>query len=208
MDKNFNNGYNNPQENNSQDYNQQYNNNQDYSQQYNQQYGQQNNQTYNQQYDQQYGQQNNQYYNQQNGYQEQNNQYDGYNVQPYAYQQNYQEQYNQPYQYNDPYMNGQNYKENGPRGLGIASMVLGICSAALCAVCFWMLAIPAAIIGLILGIISLKKGENARGMAIAGIITSGFALAFAVFMIIVAIIIVANGTIYSSYVIPEFYDYY
>ena len=109
-------------------------------------------------------------------------------------------------------MNGQNYNEDGPRGLGIASMVLGICSAVLCAVscvcCFWILAIPAAIVGLILGIISLKKGENARGMAIAGIITSGIALAFAVVIIIVAIIMVANGTIYSLSASPEFYDYF
>lgn len=186
MDDNFNNGYNNTQENNSQDYNQQYN--------------------------QQYGQQNNQYYNQPNGYQEQNNQYGGYNVQPYDYQQNYQEQYNQPYQYNDPYMNGQNYNEDGSRGFGIASMVLGICSVVCCLLsclcCFVYLAVPTAIVGLILGIVSIKKGENAKGMAIAGIITSTLGLVVSVVIIIAVFVFLANSpsTYYGSYPNFSYFD--
>ena len=207
MDENFNNGYNNPQENNSQDYNQQYNNNQDYSQQYNQQDGQQNNQTYNQQYNQMYGQQNNQSYTQQNVYQEQ--QYG--NPQQNGYNQNFPYQYGQPQQYNDPYYNAQypEYRENnGKNGFAIAALVLGLvsifsCCLSLVGCCFWLTALPASIVGLILGIVSLKKGEQGKGMAIAGIVTSALSLAYCILIIVIAIIYAVSHTAYSNS-----YDYF
>ena len=61
--------------------------------------------------------------------------------------------------------------QQGGKGLAIASMVLGIVSLVLC-FCVWI-SVPCAIIGLILGIVSLAKHAPGKGMALAGVITSG-----------------------------------
>lgn len=69
------------------------------------------------------------------------------------------------------------------RGLGIASMVLGI--VAMITSCAWFLGIPCAIVGLVLGIISNNTRKN--GMAIAGIVLSIVYLALIVLGIILGI---------------------
>lgn len=61
------------------------------------------------------------------------------------------------------------------RGLGIASMVLGIVDLVLLFVWFisWFISIPCGILGLIFGIMAAKKASDAglhNGMATAGII--------------------------------------
>ena len=59
------------------------------------------------------------------------------------------------------------------KGLGVASMVLGILSLAL--FCFWYIAIPCAIISLILGFVGKSAASKAgakNGMATAGIVCS------------------------------------
>lgn len=71
----------------------------------------------------------------------------------------------------------------GSAGLSIASMVLGICSIVLC--CLGYLAIIMAIIGLVLGIVSLKGQKPGRGMAIAGIVTSSIGLVLLVVLLII-----------------------
>jgi len=70
----------------------------------------------------------------------------------------------------------------GSSGKAIASMVLGIVSLAL--FCFWYLAIPCAIVGLVLGVLSMKKKENGHGMAVAGVVMSIVAVAIAVILVI------------------------
>lgn len=64
------------------------------------------------------------------------------------------------------------------KGLAIASMVLGIISLAL--FCFWYLAMACAVIGCILGGVSMAKQKQAgmkfSGMAIAGLVCSLIAL--------------------------------
>ena len=58
------------------------------------------------------------------------------------------------------------------KGLSISSLVLGICGLIM-----WLLPIlglPVTIVGLILGIIAIRKGE--RGMAIAGVVLSSIGL--------------------------------
>jgi hypothetical protein len=59
-----------------------------------------------------------------------------------------------------------------PKGMAIASMVCGICSIPF--LCIWYLAIPAAIVAVVLGFIArakAKRGEAAgSGMATAGIL--------------------------------------
>lgn len=71
-------------------------------------------------------------------------------------------------------------------GMAIASMVLGI--VAIVFNCISFISFPCAVIGLILGIISLRKNNigAAKGMAIAGIVLTAIALVFAVIMLITA----------------------
>ena len=76
---------------------------------------------------------------------------------------------------------------NQPQGMAIASMVLGIVSVVL--LCVPYIGIPAAIVGLILGIMARKKvaaGQAAgKGMATTGMILSIIALALIIILLIV-----------------------
>lgn len=67
------------------------------------------------------------------------------------------------------------------RGMAIASLVLGILS--LCGSIFWFCAGPLAIVGIILGVLSLKS--TARSMALAGIIISAIGIILSIVWIIV-----------------------
>lgn len=72
-----------------------------------------------------------------------------------------------PYNYNNTYSTPNTpLTNNNSNGFGIASLILGICSIAICC-CYGVGAIP-AIIGLILGI--LQNQKNANGIATAGIV--------------------------------------
>ncbi len=62
------------------------------------------------------------------------------------------------------------------KGMAVASLVLGILSVEL--FCLWYLSLPCAVVGLILGILSLKS--SGRGMAIAGLVLSIIAIAIPV----------------------------
>lgn len=82
---------------------------------------------------------------------------------------------------------------NPGKGLGIASMVLGIVSLAL--FCVIYLSIPCALVGVVLGGVGLKKSKDAgmpAGMAVAGLVCSIICLA------IVIIIYAAGATAASS----------
>ncbi len=79
------------------------------------------------------------------------------------------------------------------KGLGIAGMVLGIVSLALW--CFIYLAIPCAIIGLILSAIGMKKAKDVgmkNGMAVAGIVCSAIALGILVIIWIIGMMAAAS----------------
>lgn len=69
--------------------------------------------------------------------------------------------------------------QKGGVGLGVASMVLGILSI-LFSCCFYYIAFPCGLIGLILGAVAIKKGNNGKGMAVAGLVLSIISLALAV----------------------------
>ena len=83
------------------------------------------------------------------------------------------------------------------KGMAVASLVLGIVCVAL--MCFWYLALPSGIVGLILGIVAKKKGQ--KGMATAGVVLSIIGLAIMVVVVILAAIGVAalNNSISSYY---------
>ena len=133
---------------------------------------------------------------------QQNNQgnpyYGAYSQQPYAQNNQYNQygDYNQPPQYNAPYFNQQypiyNFQEK-PKGFAIASLILGICSfLGSCCVCF--LTLVTSITGLILGIVSLKRNEGGKGMAVAGIILSAVGILFSIFVMIIFIFGIIEGS--------------
>ncbi len=74
-------------------------------------------------------------------------------------------------------MNDSNGYQLNTMGLGIASMVLGIISILFCC-CpgFWTIAL--AVIGLVLGVISLCVSGKGRGMAIAGLSMCALCIVF------------------------------
>lgn len=83
--------------------------------------------------------------------------------------------------------------------MAIASLVLGILSLLFSCIPFFP--IISSIIGLILGIISLKNRKGGKGMAIAGVILSGLALLFSILIVIGLVSILGNESFYR-----EFYD--
>ena len=156
-----------------------------------------------------------------NGFQQPNNPYSNYNQQ-YTQNSNYgntysqqpyvqngqnggYNMYNQPQQYNDAYYNQQypmyNFQEK-PKGFAIASMILGIGST-LFSCCLWFFTLFTSITGLILGIVSLKRDEDGKGMAIAGIILSSVGILFSIFVMFIYIASMMEGMSYL-----DMYDYY
>lgn len=100
-------------------------------------------------------------------------------MQPYGAPQQMQQPYNNAtmnnpyggYQQPTPYGQQQFYIEpQKPKGTSIASMVCGI--VGLCMVCFPFVGLATAIVGLILGLVSLGKKRGGKGMAIAGVVCS------------------------------------
>lgn len=74
-----------------------------------------------------------------------------------------------------------------PRGMSIASMVIGIVSVFLGFTFF----VP--IVGLILGIVGLKREPHGRGMAITGIVINGLILAGWLIVLVVTLLIMIAG---------------
>ena len=88
--------------------------------------------------------------------------------------------YEQPQTYYEP------EQPQGGKGMAIASMVLGIVSIVV-SCCYVYAAFVTGIIGLVLGIIALRKQAPGRGMAIAGIVTSIISLVLAIVLLIVGV---------------------
>ena len=72
--------------------------------------------------------------------------------------------------------------EGGSKVFGIISLVCGIL-AVLCSCCGWF-GIVLAVAAIVLGILSINKGEDAKGMAIAGIVCGGVGLLIGIIVII------------------------
>lgn len=111
-----------------------------------------------------------------------------------------------PYNYNNTYSTPNTpLTNNNSNGLGIASLILGICSIAICC-CYGIGAIP-AIIGLILGILQNKK--NANGIATAGIVLGIIGILLNVVWLIYMIIFLSEDGLQDF--VNEFssnYEYY
>ena len=89
--------------------------------------------------------------------------------------------------------NNQNVKKKS-NGLAVASLVLGIMGILL--ICFFGLGIIFAIIGLILGLVSLKDGADGRG--IAGIVLSCVTLVLVVLAIVLSLTLNTTSTTNSQ----------
>ena len=74
-------------------------------------------------------------------------------------------------------------KNGGGAGLSIASMILGIVSI-LFSCCFYYIAFPCGLLGLIFAAVALKKANAGKGMAVAGLVLCIISLALAVVTII------------------------
>lgn len=95
-----------------------------------------------------------------------------------------------PYTYNDTYSTPNTPLTNDKsNGLGIASLILGICSIAIC--CCYGVGVVPAIIGLILGILQNKK--NANGIATAGIVLGIIGILLNVVWLIYMVILFSDG---------------
>ncbi len=115
------------------------------------------------------------------------------------------------------YQHNVNFQTSAPRvpgkGMGIAAMVLGITACVLC--CYIYFALPCAIVGLVLGILSRSKAKKAglkNVCAIAGIACSAVALGLSILFVVYVIIIGAYlfSSLYEifDYNYNDFYDYY
>ncbi len=134
-----------------------------------------------------------------------NEQQNPYQQQPYQPEQSgkvensySQSSYQQPSQQYNYYQ--QPEKPPAKSGLSIAAMVLGILSILF--FCIPYISLPLAIVGLILGIISLVKKQGGRGMAIAGVICSAIGFIIGIIVIIFAVAAISSG-MYSS---PDFWS--
>ena len=108
-----------------------------------------------------------------------------------------------PYTYNDTYSTPNTpLTNNNSNGFGIASLILGICSIAICC-CYGVGAIP-AIIGLILGILQNKK--NANGIATAGIILGIIGILLNAVYLIYMVVFLSDGGLQD--IIDEFSSSY
>ena len=128
---------------------------------------------------------------QQNYDQQAYNQNQQYAQQNYGYDQSqqgygtYQQPQQQAYGSFDQTQYGYNQPASSGKGMAIASMVLGIVSIP--GICFWIVGLPCAIVGLILGILYNKKNEHSP-MATAGIVCSIIAIALLVLVLILYIV--------------------
>ena len=108
------------------------------------------------------------------------------------YQQNFNYQQNQSFRQEQNFQQGMNYnaKDGGEDGMAVASMVCGICALLMmCCVPYFTLVM--AILGLVFGILSLKK-KSGNGMALTGVITSCISLAFSVIGILMGLSLLLN----------------
>lgn len=83
--------------------------------------------------------------------------------------------------------NTQIEQPQGGKGMAIGSLICGIASLLLC--CFWYVSLILSIVAIVLGIISRKKTENGKGMALAGIITGAIGAVIALVLGVFAIFV-------------------
>ena len=108
--------------------------------------------------------------------------------------------YQQPVYQQPVYQQPMAAQEVPAKGMGIAGMVLGILS--LCLFCIWYLAIPCAIVSVILSGVANAKAKEVgakNGMAVAGIVCSVIALTAAIIFVIIGVAALSSTSYYYGY---------
>ncbi len=129
---------------------------------------------------------------------------------PNQYQQadpNQQYQYGQgPYQQN-PYQQYSQYQQprKADNGMAIASLICGIVAVAI-ACCGWFITLPVSIVGLVLGILSIRRKTGGRTMAIIGIILCSFGILLGILGLISTIALLSDGNGILNNFFDEFYN--
>lgn len=101
--------------------------------------------------------------------------------------------YQSGYSQNTGYGTPQNM-DGGSTGMGIASMILGIVALLMsCCVNKWWLTLIVAACSIVLGILSIQKNSEGKGMAIAGIVCSCIA-------VLMGVIVLALGAALASFI--------
>lgn len=96
------------------------------------------------------------------------------------------------------FVSGTPVNNGGSNGMAIASMVLGIV-AIVFNCCFAWISFPCAIIGVILGGISLSKKQCGKGMAIAGVVLSILSLIGAIVVLAMGSALLTSGVLEGLY---------
>lgn len=91
-----------------------------------------------------------------------------------------------------PQQHGYGQPQSPPPGMSIASLVLGIISL----VCGFTLVVPG--VGLVLGILGLRREPAGRGMAIGGIVLNLLALLVWVAIALVVVFVVNTAVVFGS----------
>lgn len=101
--------------------------------------------------------------------------------------------YQSSYSQNTGYGAPQNM-DGGSTGMGIISMILGIVALLMsCCVSKWWLTLIVAACSIVLGILSIQKNSEGKGMAIAGIVCSCIA-------VLMGVIVLALGAAFASFI--------
>jgi hypothetical protein len=106
--------------------------------------------------------------------------------------------------YQQPYQQPDQVPLKEEKGLSVASMVLGIIGIVFS--CCFYLTIPAAITGLILGIVSLVKKKGGKGMAVAGVIMCGLSIVLGIIIIAGFVLFFADSETGWADLWPEFWE--
>ena len=133
-------------------------------------------------------------------FQQQNpNGYQQYNQNPY---QTNQYQYGQYQQYQTPVQPQSN-------GMAVGALICGILGILL-SCCLWYISIPLSIVGLVLGILVLKKKKGGKSLAIIGIVLCAISILIGIFVAIVVIAVFTNPEFSSMYdeILREFETVY
>lgn len=109
---------------------------------------------------------------------------------------------NEMQDFNQSYMYDQNgAPQQGGNGMAIAGMVLGIISLVCC--CSTYISMIAGVAGLVLSIIVLVQKKPGKGMAIAGVICSGIAVALGIIGLIGLAVIGSNSDLISQEILDS-----
>lgn len=98
---------------------------------------------------------------------------------------------------NNPYHNQQTHSEYKGQGFAIASFVFGMIALLLNCVPFLPL-IPASF-GMLFAALSYRKGKRVHRMASNGVLTSGFAIASAVFTLVQLLAVLSDPSQVAAY---------